>query len=105
MITTGRVAVFATDNSALCRAKQFQNLLGRVRKKPKSLRAMFCYRPAISCLGRNPPPDDQDSPLLGEALMVREQRARAAQPYHNMVALVCIADVIRECAVLVRALE
>eukprot|EP00644_Phytophthora_capsici_P003853 jgi/Phyca11/108637/e_gw1.15.494.1 len=86
MIATGRVAVFATDNPTLCRVKQIPKPFVHGSQEAEALDELCsAIDQPFRASAENLSPADQESLLLGEALMVREQRTRAAQLYDNVV--------------------
>ncbi|KAF1777961.1 hypothetical protein GQ600_23218 [Phytophthora cactorum] len=82
MIATGRLSVYATENAALCRVKQLsKNVEERTQESEELEELLSAIDQPFQTSTEEPTQPNNDLLLLGEALMVREQRARAAQLY------------------------
>ncbi|ETI56321.1 hypothetical protein F443_01071 [Phytophthora nicotianae P1569] len=83
MIKTGKVLALATDNPALCHVKQLSKnstLIGEEHEELcQTLDSPFRASSEVEHIF------DHANLLLAPALLVREQRARAAQHYKNVV--------------------
>ncbi|ETO85101.1 hypothetical protein F444_01076 [Phytophthora nicotianae P1976] len=83
MIKTGKVLALATDNPALCHVKQLSKnstLIGEEHEELcQALDSPFRASSEVEHIF------DHANLLLAPALLVREQRARAAQHYKNVV--------------------